>query len=523
MDERGDPSRRTFLAQLASVIGAPALLGLTRKGGPPIAGGFVEDDSGSGHALRDGTLARGGTAREPRRVSVAIVGGGVGGLSAGWRMDALGMRDWVLLELGDEAGGNSRGGANGLTQYPWGAHYLPVPGPDAEHVRTLLREVGVLSADGVFDERTLCHSPQERLWQHGRWHEGLEPLDAAPPWERAEWARFDEQVAAWRDSGAFRVPLAGAPDAVTGSAARATRTLDGITGSDWFAAQRYRSPTLRWWLDYGTRDDYGTSLNDVSAWAAAHYFAGRPAHEEGPLTWPEGNAFLVRHLAARAGDRVLTNAAVWSVTPKGNTWLVQTPTVDVLCDAVIWAAPLFVLPRVLAGARPPVMPEYAPWVVANVTLARRPAERGAAPAWDNVVYGSPTLGYVNAMHQSLARPGPESVWTWYHAVVDRPPVAARQWLAGQSWDVWRDFVLADLMRAHPDIAECVTRIDVRRWGHAMARPHPGLLARNRALSTWSPAPRVFLAHADASGLSVFEEAQWHGVQAAESATAVIAR
>lgn len=539
----GGSSRRVFLARLAAGLagvsplsplpalplvrneewlrGAPALHGLTRKAGRPIAGGFVEDDAAVGHALRDGNLARRAGAREQRRTSVAIVGGGMGGLSAGWQLDALGVRDWLLLELAENAGGNSRAGENAITRYPWGAHYVPVPSAGAEHVRRLLREVGVLAADGTWDERTLCHSPQERLWQHGRWHEGLEPLDAAPRSERSEWERWDAQVAQWRASGAFRVPLAGAPFTVSGAQALATQALDGLSAREWLDHNRYLSPTLRWWIEYGTRDDYGASLDQVSAWAAAHYFAARAPEEEGPLTWPEGNAFLVQHLVRRGGDRIITGAPTYSVTAKGSRWLVRTPTLDVECDVVIWAAPLFVLPRVMPAVTPPVATPYSPWIVANIVLDKRPVEHGAPLAWDNVIYGSRSLGYVNATHQYLGRPGPDTVWTWYHAIVDRPATAARSWMQQRPWGEWRDEILADLARAHPDIAECVTRIDIRRWGHAMARPVPGLLTRNRTLANWRPAPRTFLAHADLSGFSVFEEAQWHGVQAAESAAKVV--
>lgn len=544
-DHSGRSSRREFLARAAAGLavalpaaviarnalgavadgaapnvvaanGAPSLVGLSRKGGSPINGGFVEDDAAVGHALRDGRISSGSGRREQRRARVVIVGGGMGGLSAGWRLDALGMRDWLLLELASDAGGNSRGGANAITRFPWGAHYVPVPAPDATHVRTLLREIGVLADDGTFDERTLCHSPQERLWQHGRWHEGLEPLDAAPAAERRQWARFDAQVAEWRATGAFRVPLAGAPHAA-GDAAAGTFALDKMSARAWLDANGYSAPTLRWWVEYGTRDDYGASLDQVSAWAAAHYFAARDPGEEGPLTWPEGNAFLVRHLTGRAGDRIVTNAPAYAIERVGQRWRVRTPRVDVECDVVVWAAPLFVLPRVMPTVRVPVHTEYAPWIVANITLDRRPAEHGAPPAWDNVIYGSQSLGYVSATHQFLGRPGPESVWTWYHAVVDRPGSDARRWLEARPWSAWRDHILADLARAHPDIADCVSRIDVKRWGHAMARPTPGMLARNRTLAQWSPAPRMFVAHADLSGFSLFEEAQWHGVQAAESA------
>ena len=173
----------------------------------------------------------------------------------------------------------------------------------------------------------------------------------------------------------------------------------------------------------------------------------------------------------------------------------------------------------LQGTRasvPPVALEYAPWVVANLTLSRRPREHGAPPAWDNVLYGSPSLGYVSATHQSVGMPREATVWTWYHALVDTPALAARRALETTPWTTWRDRILADLARAHPDVAACTTRLDVWRWGHAMARPVPGVLRRRAALEAWQPAPRVFVAHADVSGFSIFEEAQWQGVRAADA-------
>ena len=60
------PSRRTFLiaggatvAAAAGIVaakltGAPALLGLGRKSGPRITGGWVNESAALGHRLRDG-------------------------------------------------------------------------------------------------------------------------------------------------------------------------------------------------------------------------------------------------------------------------------------------------------------------------------------------------------------------------------------------------------------------------------------------------------------------------------------
>lgn len=512
-------SRRDFLVALAA---APALIGLSCKSGTRIGGGFVEDESAVGHALRDGTTAPRARVIQQQRVSVAIVGGGMGGLCAGWKLDALGLRDWIMLELASEPGGNSRAGANDAGKFPWGAHYVPVPGPQAHEVRQLFRELGLVDANGDWDERTLCHTPQERLFQHGRWHEGLEPYDALTVVDRAQFVRFEETVSAWRASGAFRVPTAIGHDwlrsgNVNEETVKAVRALDALSASTYMREQGFTSPALQWWVEYGTRDDFGASLSQTSAWAAMHYFASRDPEAQGPLTWPEGNNWIVQQLASRAGERVRTNAPALSIERRNNTWVVHTPESDITADAVIWAAPLFVLPKVLPSVSLPVVTEYSPWVVANVTLREPPMERSAPSAWDNVMYGSPSLGYVDSGHQSLATRGPRRVWTWYHAVFNGTGAEGRRWMQQRSWADWRDYIVADLTKAHPDIEPCIERIDIKQWGHGMARPVPGLLQRVDQLSAWSAAPGVFVAHADMSGLSLFEEAQWHGVAAANHA------
>lgn len=75
--------------------------------------------------------------------------------------------------------------------------------------------------------------------------------------------------------------------------------------------------------------------------------------------------------------------------------------------------------------------------------------------------------------------------------------------------------MRELSVPHPDLPKLVQRIDIWRNGHAMARPTPGFMwgrARERLLQ---PGRRLHLAHADLSGFSVFEEAQYRGVLAAE--------
>jgi hypothetical protein len=51
----------------------------------------------------------------------------------------------------------------------------------------------------------------------------------------------------------------------------------------------------------------------------------------------------------------------------------------------------------------------------------------------------------------------------------------RNLLLNKDWNYWKEAILKDLERVHPDIRQCVSRIDIMRFGHAMARPAPGVM------------------------------------------------
>src|SRR5262249_17832919 len=135
----------------------------------------------------------------------------------------------------------------------------------------------------------------------------------------------------------------------------------------------------------------------------------------------------------------------------------------------------FLAPYLIEGAPPAGGFVYSPWLTANLTLEGLPAEKGIETAWDNVIFDSPALGYVVATHMSLRSHIDRTVWTFYWSLADRPAAEARTMLLEKDWAYWREAILNDLSRAHPDIRDCVSRMDVMRMGHAMARPVPGFL------------------------------------------------
>jgi glycine/D-amino acid oxidase-like deaminating enzyme len=466
-----------------------------RSPAKPITGIFVNDDFARGHQLRD--RARFASPKTQVKIPIVIVGGGVAGLCAAWRLQKRGMHAFVVLEMEARAGGNSRSGQNEISAYPWGAHYVPVPSRKNTLVREIFEDFGLVR-DGVWDERHLCYSPQERLFVNGRWQEDIEPA-----YDREQFQRFGARMRELRATGEFTIPVAETTHAKTGA-------MDTMSMQEWMRREKFDSPYLNWYVNYACRDDYGALARDTSAWAGAHYFCSRDPEEKGPLTWPEGNGWLVKQLIARVPVR--TGEMVHRIVHDGKRWKVAAGDVEYLADAVIFAAPTFLAPYVMDPAPPIPQREYSPWLTANLTIERAPKENQSELAWDNVIYDSPALGYVVATHQTLATRVDRSVWTYYWSLAEMSPRQARNMLLEKDWNFWKEAIFNDLSKAHPDIGDCVSRIDIMRFGHAMARPTPGFLnLRQNAIGS------VFFANSDLSGYSVFEEAQYRGVQAADAA------
>jgi glycine/D-amino acid oxidase-like deaminating enzyme len=493
-------SRRKFLQ-----AGSAALVGLSLKADRPIAGTFVNDSFQLGHQLRDRRPFPSPNKVEKHRV--VIVGGGIAGLSAAWRLNKRGFRDFVLLEMNAQPGGNSRWGENEVTAYPWAAHYVPVPGPKAIYVRELFEELEVLS-NGAWNERYLCFAPQERLFIYGRWQEGIEPAIGLNAKERDQFRHLEDLIKGFRASGDFTIPMQ------LGLSAR-TQSLDQISFGYWCRVQGIDSRLVNWYLNYCCRDDYGALASETSAWAGIHYFASREAEEKGPLTWPEGNGWIVRRLLERVGGFVCSGVMVHQIAPQGRGCRVLAGDTEYQAEFVIFAAPTFLAPYLVEGFAPLREFEYSPWLTANLTLDHLPESYVRDATWDNVVMDSPTLGYVDAMHQTLRTHSDRTVWTFYWALAEGAASQNRQLLLEKDWNYWKEAILHDLEPVHPDIRRCVSRIDIMRMGHAMARPKPGAIFSAERQKLRAPSGRLLFANSDLSGFSIFEEAQFRGVHAAE--------
>jgi hypothetical protein len=477
-------------------------------------------------------------------VDLAIVGGGMSGLVAAWRAQKRSRATFALLELEPEAGGNARGGAVGGLAYPWGAHYVPALAPESTEAIELLQDLGAIkgrdaAGTPIYDEYFLCHAPHERLFMNGRWQDGLLPLSGASVEDRAQMASFLAEMAGFSQRRGHDGRMAFAIPVDRSSRDPELVALDAMTMGQWMSARGYGCARLRWYVDYCCRDDFGTPLDEVSAWASIHYFAARRGQASGEapgqvLTWPEGNAWIARRLAALFPGRIRSRQLVYSARALGAGVEIESLSLATgrsrltRARAAILACPRFASARILRDARPgaapgpaAAMPEglsYAPWMVANVHLSRPPQpQAGAALSWDNVLYGSRSLGYVVATNQIPQIYLGKTVLTYYLPLDGAPPARARAEASQASLADWQDRALADLEAAHPGISRDVERVDAWVWGHAMARPVPGFVWGPARQAMAEPVGSAYFAHTDMSGLSLFEEACYQGARAADKA------
>jgi hypothetical protein len=502
-----------------------------------VPGQIVNPSPLSAHMLRAGFARDRFPAPEGPLYDVVVVGGGVSGLSAAWKLRRSGIDNILLLEMAEKLGGTSLSGERAGSAFPWGAHYINIPPQEADCVHEVLGDLGIIEG---YDARgwpriadgTLLRWPHERLHIDGEWRGGLDPLEGGTASEREQGLRFRDEMLRWtlyrgRDGRrAFAMPL------LYSSSDPQVRSLDRMSMAEYMQRHDFDSPRLNWLVDYACRDDYGSLAKQTSAWAGIHYFACRyydyRLYDEYPthtLTWPEGNARLTNGLAAalereqlRRGTLLLRIEEHGAEMHLGTYEIESQRFVSIRSRAVVYAGKLHTVPFVV-GDMPAQQKrvfaslEYSPWLVAAIHL-KKSRSRGQG-VWDNVLYGSSSLGYVVADHQSSTLNRGNTL-VYYLPFVEDIDGARRQ-LLERDHAYWVDFILRDLGRVEKNLASDVERIDIYRWGHGMLRPRPGSLWGDEALWRRRACGAIFFASCDSTGLPLFEEALFAGLAAAEQA------
>ena len=500
------------------------------------------------HLLRDQQLNA--TPSREHVCETLILGSGAAALSAAWYLARNGYTNFCIADGFERNGNNAAYTYSGSLKMskanfseaktnateaplvaPSGAHYLAQPSAESSHIRQMLADLGIIEGyDGagkpIYRDTDLVNAPDERLLINGAWQDGIIPQPHDPDTRRF-FALIAQLLHARGSDGRkiFAIPI------VLSSQDAQWRALDRQTFAQWLTAQGYQSPRLLWYLDYCCRDDYGQGIAHVSAYAGLHYFAARGNEHAPVLTWPDGLNHLSEALRAHAkiqSHEQLPNARELTFRqPESYPYIASHiaehsdhvritlrhihtgDTRGIRAQNVICAMPLNIAQRIIQnpqryGFAPDFrLPPSAPWLISNFVL--------------HSVYGSQGLGYVVASHQRIhvARPS-HTIFTAYTALNhDSPANIRRQLLAAEARDLL-DIAAQDLLTAYgKTFWQHVAHVDITVRAHAMSVPSAGYLSQPTLLTLRQHQSRLHFAHSDLSGYSVFEEAAWWGVAAAQ--------
>jgi len=470
-----------------------------------------------------------------RSTDICIVGGGITALSAGWYLSKYAPQlKWEMHEIENQVGGNSVSGKNQVSAYPWGAHYVPFVNKETKHVREIFEDLGVIvsykNGIPVYNEEYVCADPEERLLFRGHWHEGIIPTASLNEAELEEYKRFFSHIEKLRFQKGkdgkllFTLPLS------ESSKDKDFRALDKLSFTDYLDSLNFKSEYLRWYLDYCCKDDFGALAKDVSAWAGLHYFCARRGEaanggSSSLVTWPQGNGWLVEELKKKCNGDFYTQSIAYEIknTKQGVEILVYNAETNkssrIQAKSVILSTPLFVSAKIFPDIKN-IWSQYkekfhhSPWLIANITLKSRPAGKGFPLAWDNVNYYSSSIGYVVANHQTSTSAKSPTVITLYSPIVDNQVSAERHKLLLSPDFLLKNQIIKELSLFHKEIEKEIADIQLKVWGHGMIRPSIDFIWSGIREKFTQPFGRVLLAHTDLSGISLFEEASYHGVRTA---------
>jgi hypothetical protein len=492
------------------------------------------DDNTTAHAVRDGKMFE---LPPPAGdlLDCVIIGGGVAGLVAAWKLDKVGAKNFLLLEKDAPVGGFARRDGDAAHPFSQAAAYTVYPYNDnLIEVYTDLGIVTGLDMDGaaIVDPKYLLKAPGNNVFIDGKWYEdawetGLDKLPFSPQ-VIADLKAFREDMKTWYNFVGMdgKIGFDTPTDASTADAD--VRALDGMSLLEYVTKKGW-APEVAQFFEYYARSSFGSTHDTLSAWAAIN-FLGSEFYPT--IVQPGGNSHLALALAAKIGAaRLKTNTFVVQAKNEGNevhvSYLEGGVVKTVRAKTAIFAAYLFVgkyiLPDLLAdAARYKAVDafQYTPYIVANVHVTRTPAGLG----YDNWCHGDYFMtdiivadwaSFDEPAKAPLSRP---NVLTCYCPLIGPN---RRAELLDRPYEAYEKLLLDSLEKVLPGVRDTVTAVDLYRWGHAMLAPNKGFVFGKEREDSQKPLGLISFARHDVDALPAFENSVGAAYRAVEEVRAVL--
>jgi oxygen-dependent protoporphyrinogen oxidase len=491
------PNRRDFIKFVVAgsvAAGCPVDLSLLAAQTPDPKVPMVEGENNHiCHQVRDRQIFD----RPPvsARRDVVIVGGGVSGLAAAYRLRDL---NFLLLEKEPHWGGNAFLMEYQGTPYATGSAFLG----KSERAYDFAREIGLEPLPIHDSDSTIVKGE----WIPDTWRSGLDQL----PYRAAVRERFKK----------FRKELLSIDFEKRGKELSRVPFSDLIKG--------YPDEIKQWWDTYGP-SNWGATSDETNAALAIEDFqelAGENGNDY--YTWPGGLGAITNKLSEilqqQSPSHMRLNTTIVAVVPERDevrvTYMEEAELKTVGAKGVIMATPKFITRR-LVEALPTKQSEamhqirYIPYAVVNLIFDKPVFNKG----YDTWCPGNKFSDFVVADWVVRNQPGYKQK---YNILTCYTPLRREEralLLTESSAQQIAAEVLRDFQKLFPGSNVDPIEVHLYRRGHPLYMSTPGLFTEVQPLVR-QPMDRIFFANTDSEGP---ESTTSGGIEAAERAVKEVQR
>jgi protoporphyrinogen oxidase len=468
-----------FVVAGAVTAGCPVDLSLVAAQTPDSQKSHTADVDGEDnricHQVRDKGSSSFNRPPASARHDVVIVGGGVSGLAAAYRLQH---RDFLLLEKEPHWGGNAYAMEYEGSTYATGSAFLAKD----EYAYSFAQEIGlpllpVNSPDASIIQGVLVPDT---------WGDGLDKLPYSPS-VRESFKKFKKEMLAIdvekRGKEIYDTPFS-----------------DFLKG--------YPKELTHWWDAYGP-SNWGATSEDTAASVAVEALQEMAAESRADdrYTWPGGLGAITKKLAdilqPKYQDRMQTAATIVAVVSEKEevqvTYMLGGELKTVAAKAVIMATPKFITRRVVAGLpdkQSDAMQEirYIPYPVVNLIFDKSVFNHG----YDTWCPGNSFTDFVVADWVIQKQPGYQQKFNILSCYTPMKEEDRSHLLTESGARQIASNVLSDFQKLMPDFNVDPIEVHIYRRGHPLYMSTPGLYTQVQPLVR-RPMDRIFFANTDSQG------------------------